>query len=57
MLNFEIKFLFILAMIMGGVMMLNLLIAMMAHTYDVTHELEREPFRQVNKHYLTYLFC
>lgn len=37
-------------MIMGGVMMLNLLIAMMAHTYDVTHELEREPMRQANTH-------
>jgi hypothetical protein len=35
-------------MILGGVMLINLLIAMMCHTYDVTHELEREPYRQVN---------
>jgi len=34
-------------MILGGVMMLNLLIAMMSHTYDVTQELVREPLRQV----------
>ena len=29
-------------------MMINLLIAMMSNTYDVTQELEREPLRQVN---------
>ena len=30
-------------------MMINLLIAMMSNTYDVTQELEREPLRQVNQ--------
>ena len=34
-------------MILGGVMLINLLIAMMSHTYDVTQELAREPLRQV----------
>jgi len=33
-------------MILGGIMMINLLIAMMSNTYDVTQELEREPLRQ-----------
>ena len=39
-------------MILGGVMMINLLIAQFCNTYDETHELEREPLRQVNNYKL-----
>lgn len=39
-------------MILVGILLINLLIAMMANTYDTTTELKREWLRQVTLFYL-----
>ena len=52
---FVFKLLIMLYMILVGILLINLLIAMMANTYDTTTELKREWLRQVKFFHLYFL--